>query len=169
MGQGPYVVDLKNAERRRGKGPIDVTYISIRLNPHISTRFFLVQRGPPPPVVLLNLPTGYLDTTILVSFKPVPSSQHAIVADARFSSPLFSPPIKHTCELQLSIHRTFTAEREQVSCHTSIDMCINNHAGNLTVLDTYTHTLSLSPSLSLPSLIFRPWSNLGKRSICYMQ
>lgn len=64
--------DLKNAGRRRGKGPIDVTYISIRLNPIFRQGFFLF-RWPP---VLLNLPTGYLDTYSCPSNQfPVPSTQ----------------------------------------------------------------------------------------------
>lgn len=93
MGQGPYVVGSQKRRKAARKRP-HRCYIHIhQIKSHISTRFFLVQMAPRFVEATYGIP-GY----ILVPIKPVPSSQHAIVADARFSSPLL-PPIKHTCEL----------------------------------------------------------------------
>lgn len=93
VGQGPYVVGSQKRRKAARKRP-HRCYIHIhQIKSHISTRFFLVQRAP-----RFVEPTYGIPGYILLSIKPVPSSQHAIVADARFSSPLL-PPIKHTCEL----------------------------------------------------------------------
>lgn len=138
MGQGPYVVGSQKRRKAARKRP-HRCYIHIhQIKSHISTRFFLVQMAP-----RFVEPTYGIPGYILVPIKPIPSSQFP--ARNRGWCTLFftsSPSHQAYLRAQFSIHRTFTAEREQVSCHTSIDMCINNHAGNLTVFDTYTLSLS---------------------------
>lgn len=93
MGQGPYVVGSQKRRKAARKRPHRCHIHIHQIKSHISTRFFLVQMAP-----RFVEPTYGIPGCILVPIKPVPSSQHAIVADARFSSPLL-PPIKHSCEL----------------------------------------------------------------------